>query len=63
MAELAQFLRDYGGWGVAAVSMGMVSILWRELMKSHRRELSMAERILPLVEEMRTIIRMEGKRR
>lgn len=63
MPELAQFLREYGGWGVAVIEIGMIGILWKELLKSHRREMAMAERILPLVEEMRTMFRMSERGR
>jgi len=56
MRDLAQFLQTFGAWGLVAILCLSVRFLYQEVMASHRRELDMASRILPLVESLKYIM-------
>ena len=62
MTELAKILAQYGPWGVVALLAGWIVLLFKVIEKSHGREIAMAERVLPLVEELRTALRMLAQR-
>lgn len=53
---------QFGPWAVIAVLSGGIAALWRwarklhqELRESHQREIQMAEKVLPLLEELRML--------
>lgn len=62
MTEFAKILAQYGPWGMVAILIAGIVGQQRLLLKSQAREIAMAERILPLVEELRTALRMLAQR-
>ena len=55
MADIARLLDTFGCWGLVALLISGIVYLYKNELRSHRRELAMAERILPLVEEVRSL--------
>ncbi len=53
MKEIAALLDAFGCWGVVAMFTVGIVYLYQRGERSHKRELAMAERILPLVEELK----------
>ena len=51
--EIAKLLDTFGCWGLVALLIGGLVYLYKNELRSHKRELAMAERILPLVEELK----------
>jgi len=57
MNEVAVLLKTFGCPGLAALLIGAIVYLYQRGEKSHKRELAMAERILPLMEEIKGFLR------
>jgi len=57
MNEIALLLKTFGCPGLAALLIGAIVYLYRRVEHSHKRELAMAERILPLMEEVKGFLR------
>ena len=57
MNEIAVLLKTFGCPGLAAVLIGGIIYMYRRVEESHRRELVMAERVLPLMEEIKGFLR------
>jgi len=53
--EMAKLLDTFGCWGLVALLITGIVYLYKNELRSHRRELAMAERILPLVEEVKAL--------
>jgi len=64
MKDIAALLDAFGCWGVVALLITALVYLYKKGECSHKRELAMAERILPLVEEIKGFLyAMRSERR
>jgi len=64
MKEIALLLDTFGCWGLVALLITGIVYLYKNELRSHKRELAMAERILPLVEELKGFLyAMRSERR
>lgn len=66
-SEIVTYCAQYGPWGmIAALTTAVASLgawikkLHREIGESHKREVRMAEKVIPLVEMLRMFLTSRG---